>query len=123
MDKDLYLRIGKPQNVCVRCSAQISDAGKHPSALMEQEPQSGLEGTDQEGPVRQDYCSECWKELAADNFVSFWLARREPPKARKIQNRKERNAALLSYFESLKGKNDLESCQSLFVLAHLLMKY
>lgn len=123
MDRELYLKIGKPQNVCIRCNAPIAEAGKHASALLEPGSQYITTPPTEDGPVRQDYCTDCWRELAADNFVSFWLARRDPPKPRKIQNRKERNAVLVSYFETLKGKSDTESCQTQFVLAHLLMKY
>lgn len=126
VQKDLYLKIGRPQNTCVACGATIAHAGKHPSVLRTPaEPVLGAAGgTEQEGPRREDYCADCWKELAERDFVGFWLAKREPPKPRKIETRKERNAAVLAWFEHLQRQEpDAEVLQSLYFLAHLLMKY
>lgn len=170
MEKDLYLKIGRPRNACVLCGAPIAEAGKHPSVLLPPEeakesapqpPESGdaapgptprqaEEARDAEeaarsgrkdkekgkggaaaspaaeeegGPLRQDYCPSCWEKARQKNYFSFWIARREPPKPRKIKNRKERNAALLAYFDVLLAKNDPAYAQHLYFLAHLLMKF
>lgn len=120
MDKQMYLKISRPQNVCVRCGATIAEAGKHPSAIFEAEEKAKQED---ESPLRQDYCSECWGKLNEKEYFSFWMARREKPKVKKIQTRKQRNATLLSYFDFLYQKNDPEYAQHLFFLAHLLMKF
>jgi hypothetical protein len=124
MDRELYLKIGRPQNVCVKCGAAISHAGKHPSALYD--PDLSLAGQEEDDaePLRQDFCPSCWAAMRSDKeYFSFWLARRDPPKPKKLQNRKERNATLLSYFDYLCAKQDPEYIQHLYFLAHLLMKY
>lgn len=127
VEKDLYLKIGRPTNSCVACGAEIAHAGKHPSVLRQRsETPENLEGdsADDLGPRREDYCAACWQELSEKDFVGFWLAKREPPKVRKIESKKERNAGLLAWFEHLQLQNpDDEIRQSLFFLAHLLMKY
>ncbi len=152
MEKDLYLKIGRPQNVCVLCGTAISVAGKHASVLLSPgevpaadlqpsveapsspariapEPSVTRKGRgavqehDPDGPTRQDYCPACWEKVRQKNYFSFWIARREAPKPRKIKNRKERNAALLAYFDVLVQKNDSAYSQHLFFLAHLLMKF
>jgi hypothetical protein len=116
MDKEQYLKISRPQNLCIKCGAEIARAGKHLSALSNSTQ-------DEDDPVREDFCAECWLEMRDKDYFSFWLARREKPKIRKIQNRKERNSTLLSYFEYLYQKKDPEYAQHLFFLAHILMKY
>lgn len=156
MEKDLYLKIGRPQNVCVLCGTPIALAGKHASVLLRPEeigtpaapepsaPEtpptpkveapapvppvkkgraSASQEPDPDGPMRQDYCPACWEKVRQKNYFSFWIARREAPKPRKIKNRKERNAALLAYFDVLVQKNDSAYAQHLFFLAHLLMKF
>lgn len=150
MEKDLYLKIGRPQNVCVLCGTAISVAGKHASVLLPPEeaaaprqtepsvpatPEAAPEpakknrgataaqDADSDAPLRQDYCPTCWDKVRQKNYFSFWIARREAPKPRKIKNRKERNAALLAYFDVLVQKNDPAYAQHLFFLAHLLMKF
>ena len=56
--------------------------------------------------------------------MGFWVTKREPPKQRKIESKKERNAGLVAWFEHLQGlPQDEEIRQSLFFLGHLLMKY
>ena len=125
MDRELYLKISRPQNTCVKCGAQLAAAGKHPSALYDPElmPPS-VEEEAEEQPLRQDFCPKCWNEMRSDKeYFSFWMARREAPKPRKIQNRKQRNTTLLSYFDHLYEKQDPEHVQHLYFLAHLLMKY
>jgi hypothetical protein len=120
MDKEMYLKIGRPQNVCVLCGAEIVEAGKHPSAILTPDH---ADEEDPDMPQRRDYCPACWEQRGEQDFVGFWMARREKPKPRKIQNRKERNARLLSYFDFLLQKGDQEYAQHLYFLAHLLMKY
>lgn len=122
-EKDLYLKIGRPHNVCESCGTAIAHAGKHPSVLRRAAPPAKGQ-TDSDGPKREDYCAECWQQLAERDFVGFWVTRREAPKTRKIEGRKERNAALVAWFEHLRlQKPDDETLQSTFFLAHLLMKY
>src|SRR5436190_12596526 len=114
MDKEMYLKIARPQNVCVLCGAEIAKAGKHHSVLLPE-----TEATNEpDDPVRQDYCPACWEKIREKTYFSFWLARREKPKAPKLQSRKERNATLLSYFDYLHQQNDAENAQHLFFLAH-----
>lgn len=123
-DKELYLKIGRPQNACVQCGVVISHAGKHPSALLD--PDGPDTAPREDVTLRRDYCQECWQKLGHEPYVGFWLARREAPKVRAVKTRKERNAALLSYFELLRQENSDptdERAQSLFFIAHLLMKY
>ena len=123
LDKELYLRIGRPQNYCLRCGDTIATAGKHHSALVD--PGKGSSRDAEESVLRHDYCSTCWKALASTSYVGFWVARREAPKPRQIKTRKERNAALLSYFEILRDRqrNGENQSQSIYFVAHLLMKY
>lgn len=123
-DKELYLKIGRPQNACVQCGATISHAGKHPSALLDPDGPDTAPRADV--TLRRDYCVDCWKQLGHEPYVGFWLARREAPKVRAVKTRKERNAALLSYFELLRQEpeeNNDERGPRLFFIAHLLMKY
>lgn len=124
MEKEQYLKIGRPQNSCVLCGTTIAVAGKHASVLLspgEEPPPQQTAG--EEGPQRQDYCPACWEKARQKNYFSFWIARREPPKPRKLKSRKERNAALLAYFDLLLQKNDPAYAQHLYFLAHLLMKF
>ncbi len=131
MEKELYLRIGRPHNVCALCNKPIAVAGKHPSALLEteekpapKEQSGGKKGeAEPDGPLREDYCPDCWEKARQKNYFSFWISRREAPKPRKIKSRKERNAALLAYFDFLLQKNDPAYAQHLYFLAHLLMKF
>lgn len=123
-EKDLYMKIGRPRNTCVSCGAAIAHAGRHPSVLRRGGGDAADGNEQAEGPHREDYCEPCWQELAERDFVGFWVTRREPPKQRKIETRKERNAAMVAWFEHLRDQNpDEEIRQSLFFLAHLLMKY
>jgi hypothetical protein len=124
MDKELYLKITRPQNACVKCGAAIADAGKHPSVIFAAEPQfeAGAED-DEEGVLRQDFCPACWEEIRGTDYFSFWLARREKPRPRKVQNRRERNTMLLSYFDHLYQQGSHEHAQHLYFMAHLLMKF
>jgi hypothetical protein len=121
MEKELYLKIGRPQNVCVRCGAPIAGAGKHPSAIIPAKP-GEMDEEDGE-TIRQDFCTSCWEASREREFYSFWIARREKPKTPKRQTRKDRNATLASYFDFLYQKGDAEHAQHLFFLAHLLMKF
>lgn len=122
MDKENYLKIARPQNSCIACGAPLLEAGKHPSAIFEHVMAEGEQ--DEAGPDRQDYCSACWDgKRREQDYFSFWLARREKPKAKKSGTRKQRNATLLSYFDYLVQKNDPEYAQHLFFLSHLLMKF
>lgn len=118
MEKEQYLKISRPQNVCVSCGVPIADAGKHPSAIASPE-----EKAESDDPVRRDFCPQCWESIRDKDYFSFWLARREKPKPRKIEGRKQRNATLLSYFDYLYEKKDPEYAQHLFFLAHMLMKF
>ena len=142
-DKDLYLKIGRPNNACAVCGSPITHAGKHPSVLLPQgaaEPAlasgaavdnagdelPGLPAAeaDNEGPRRRDYCAECWQKQGEQQYFSYWMARREPPKTRKIETKKERNAGVLAWFDLLRSqKPDDDNLQAQFFLAHLLMKY
>lgn len=121
--KDLYLKMGRPRNSCVACGAAITHVGKHPSVLRHGGGEAAEGVEDPDAPRRDDYCVKCWQDLAERDFVGFWVTRREPPKPRKIETRKERNAALLAWFELLHGNEDVNSRQTVFFLAHLLMKY
>jgi hypothetical protein len=139
-EKDLYLKIGKPNNACASCGAPITHAGKHPSVLLREasapvttedaasDELPGLPSSqpslDGDSPRREDYCANCWGTLNEKEYYSYWLARREPPKARKIESRKERNAAILAWFDLLRSQTaDDENLQAQYFLAHLLMKY
>jgi len=147
LEKDLYLKIGRPNNSCVACGAAIAGAGKHPSVIRQashdEAGSSGVEGQAQndaassdvqpdmlgdtrstDEPRREDYCAECWQKMPEKDYLGYWLARREPPKARKIESRKERNAGVLAWFEHLQSQApDEENLQAQYFLAHLLMKY
>ena len=123
MSKELYLRITRPQNTCVKCGTPIAGEGKHPSAIFSSTSPAVAREEPDEGVLRQDFCPACWQEMAGTDYFSFWLARRERPKTRKIQNRKERNTTLLAYFDYLYQQGGAENAQHLFFLAHLLMKY
>jgi hypothetical protein len=120
VDKELYLKISRPQNACVECGAALDKPGTHPSAIVS--PDTMPDGDDIL-PVRQDYCSQCWEKLCSRDYFGFWLARREAPAAPKAQSRKERNAALLSYFDYLHQAGGAEHLPHLYFLSHLLMKY
>jgi len=123
LDKELYLRIGRPQNTCAQCGAVIATAGKHPSALVD--PGKIPVNASEEAVIRHDYCTTCWNALGHTGYAGYWLTRREAPKPRLIKTRKERNAALLAYFEILRERqrNGEDHNQSLYFIAHLLMKY
>lgn len=139
MDKELYLKIGRPHNTCTLCGTPIAVAGKHASVLLvagedthagggagAAAPASAAATTDADqdaGPLRQDYCPGCWEKVRQKNYYSFWIARREAPKPKKIRNRKERNTALLAYFDVLYQKKDPAYGPHLYFLAHLLMKF
>jgi hypothetical protein len=127
VEKDFYLKIGRPHNACEACGAEISHAGKHPSVLRRGTPTAENAGDlvpDSDAPRREDYCAECWQKLAERDFMGFWVTKRQPPKQRKIESKKERNAGLLAWFEHLQSQQqDPEIRQSLYFLAHLLMKY
>lgn len=156
-EKDLYLKIGKPNNACSQCGQPINFAGKHPSilksgeeahkssrkpdkaALPEHAPDSSEEPkvasaetgkTDSGkaepdgGPRREDFCTDCWHQLTEKDYLGYWMARREAPKPRKIESRKERNAGVLAWFGLLRTQQqDDDNLQAQFFLAHLLMKY
>lgn len=127
IEKDMYLKIGRPRNTCAACGTVISHAGKHPSVLRVggNQPNDGTElPLDPNAPHREDYCADCWKKYTERDFMSFWVTKREAPKQRKIESKKERNAGLLAWFEHLQSlPQDLETRQSIYFLAHLLMKY
>lgn len=155
-EKDLYLKIGKPNNACSQCGQPINFAGKHPSILKSgeeaQKPsrkpgktdqpeapadtpevakaapvKNGQGGTGPEpegGPRREDFCTDCWHQLTEKDYLGYWMARREAPKPRKIESRKERNAGVLAWFSLLRTQEpDDDNLQAQFFLAHLLMKY
>jgi len=120
MEKELYLKIGRPRNTCIQCGAPIAEAGKHLSAIKTAAESAESGSSD---PIREDFCPECWAKLQERAFYGFWLARREKPGIPKWQTRKERNTTLLAYFDFLNQKPDPENAQHLFYLSHLLMKY
>lgn len=144
-EKDLYLKIGRPNNTCVACQAPIDHAGKHPSVL--RRPGAvvkpvAAEATDDanrsdadagesldlqipsDEPRREDYCADCWQKVTERDYLGYWMARRQPPKVRKIESRKERNAGVLAWFEHLRSlPQEPDNLQAQFFLAHLLMKY
>lgn len=131
-EKDLYLKIGRPNNCCAACGVEIAYAGRHPSVLRTPEDPPVMQDDAAEPasseatglPRRDDYCAECWAKVGDHDFLGFWVTRREPPKVRKITTRKERNAGVLAWFDHLRSrKPDEETAQALFFLAHLLMKY
>src|SRR5690606_37616474 len=104
IEKDLYLKIGRPHNTCVACGTEISHAGKHPSVLRVGgvKPADETElATDPDAPRREDYCGDCWQKYTERDFMGFWVTKREAPKQRKIESKKERNAGLLAWFEHL----------------------
>lgn len=123
MSKEMYLKIARPQNACVKCGAPLAEAGKHPSAIFSASNPVVEESEDDEGVLRQDFCPACWDEVRSTDYFSFWLARREKPKTRKIQNRRERNSTILSYFDFLYQQGNPDNAQHLYFLAHLLMKF
>lgn len=140
MEKDLYLKIGRPTNTCIVCGVEITRAGKHPSILRpagsgvspaaERQAETSAsassehEVTDKTGPQREDYCQECWQAAAEKDYLGYWMARRVPPKARKIESKKERNAGVLAWFDHLRTRPPAHAnLQSQYFLAHLLMKY
>src|SRR5690606_28807635 len=80
--------------------------------------------TDPDAPRREDYCGDCWQKYTERDFMGFWVTKREAPKQRKIESKKERNAGLLAWFEHLQTlPQDVEARQALYFLSHLLMKY
>jgi hypothetical protein len=119
VDKESYLKIGRPANACVRCGATIAETGKHPSILVATEPAD----EDADEPIRRDFCPACWDEIRDQDYFSFWLARREKPSPNKARSRKERNSTLLSYFDYLYQQDNSEYAQHLFFISHLLMKF
>lgn len=120
MEKEMYLKIGRPQNTCVRCGVKIGDSGQHPSVIV---ATGGNISDEDEAAIRQDYCPTCWEQMRDQDYIGFWLAKREKPKVLRLQSRKERNAALLSYFDFLYQKGDPEFAQHVFFVSHLLMKF
>lgn len=139
LEKDLYLKIGRPTNACIVCGVEITHAGKHPSVLRSPEaaatpaapddaPAEATASPSQEpektGPQREDYCQECWQKATGRDFLGYWMARRDPPKTRKIESKKERNAGVLAWFDLLRTRPpEHANLQSQYFLAHLLMKY
>jgi hypothetical protein len=99
----------------------LAEQGKHPSVLV-LPSEEGSEG-EEEIPQRRDYCPTCWDRLDSRNYVGFWLARRDPPKPRKVQNRKERNARLAAYFDYFYHEDRAAHAARLCFLAHLLIRY
>lgn len=144
-EKDLYLKIGRPNNTCVACQAPIDHAGKHPSVLRRpgdavKPAASAPTGDDSAAvadnagsldlqipsgePQREDYCADCWQKVTERDYLGYWMAKRQPPKVRKIETRKERNAGVLAWFEHLRSlPKEPDNLQAQFFLAHLLMKY
>jgi len=120
MDREIYLKMGRPNPVCVLCETPLAEAGKHPSVLLPPEP-GAAPGDDI--PRRQDYCQQCWEQRQARDYLGFWVTRREPPKPRKVQNRRERNARLAAYFDYFYNEDRAAHAARLFFLAHLLMRY
>ena len=116
----MYLKIGRPHNTCVRCGVTIADTGRHPSVII---APGGSVSEEEDAAIRQDYCPACWEQMRNQDYIGFWLAKRETPKVQRQQTRKERNAALLSYFDFLYQKGDPEFAQHIFFVSHLLMKY
>jgi|GEM_PF-523778 len=121
MDKELYLKISKPLATCILCGASLAEAGKHPSALVV--PVEESEGEEDDLPRREDYCPQCWEKCKGKEFFGYWLAKREPLKPRKVQNRRERNARLAAYFDYFYHQDRELHASRLFFLAHLLMRY
>ncbi len=121
MDREIYLKISKPRAECILCGAPLAEMGKHPSVLLP--PAEGTDENEGDIPQRQDYCAECWEKCSQHNYVGFWVARREPPRPRKVQNRRERNARLAAYFDYFYHDQNGQHAGRLFFLAHLLMRY
>lgn len=126
-EKELYLKMGRPLNTCIKCEVSINVAGKHPSILRaeEEKRKKADKKTEDDAPLREDYCPKCWHDIQDVNYSGFWLSKREPPKPRKIQNKKERNAALMAYFDNARSSDEQTPTvkETLFFTAHLLMKY
>jgi hypothetical protein len=120
MTRESFLKMGRPQNACVRCGKALAETGHHLSALATTVPDDDDENAELR---REDYCRECWAEIEQKTFVGFWMARREPPKPGKAKSRRERNLVLASLFDFLRESGDPANAQKLFVLAHLLMKF
>ncbi|MGC8840235.1 MAG: hypothetical protein ACP5QZ_02120 [Candidatus Sumerlaeaceae bacterium] len=122
MDREIFLRITKPQQQCVLCGAALAEGGKHPSVLLPVEATDADEG-EPDIPQRRDYCPSCWQEHTAKDYLGFWITKREAPKPRRVQNRRERNARLAAYFDYFYREGGPIHAARLYFLAHLLMRY
>ncbi len=122
MDREVFLKLTKPQQHCVLCGAPLAEAGKHPSVLVPAQA-NDEEGDEADIPRRQDYCHACWEKHTAKDYLGFWITRREPPKPRRVQNRRERNARLAAYFDYFYREGGEAHAARLYFLAHLLMRY
>lgn len=112
-----YLRVSRPQNMCLLCNKPLNVEGKHASLI---------EVSGREEVIRKDFCPECWQRIGEGGYFSFWITQRtQAPTAKERRLAKaERNEALWRLFAALsatEAQQDL--APQLFFLAHLLLRY
>lgn len=115
--RDQYLKLGRPRDTCLLCSAALNVDGKHTTLI---------ELAGKEEVVRKDFCLTCWARMQEQGYFSFWLTKRvnQPSAAERRLAKSERNEALWRLFTALYANAEGEDFASqLFLLAHLLMKY
>lgn len=95
---DQLKKIGRAATQCLACGAPLQDVGRHPSALREP---SARDAEDDAAFQREDFCPDCWRQIGREGYLSFWLARREPPRVSTRLTRRRRNETLLGYFVRL----------------------
>lgn len=132
MKNELFKRITKPLSACIKCGAELLYEDAHPSAV------SGKNGADftdakPEEIEREDFCAMCWTEIRGrEDLLAHWYAKRTPPKPGKARTRRERAAMLRQWFAALNAQlqdnptteeETLRIKQTLYVVAHLLMKF
>ena len=115
--RDHYLKLGRPRDTCLLCTAPLNVDGKHPSLIE-------LSGKDE--VVRKDFCITCWTRMQEQGYFSFWITKRvnQPSAAERRLAKSERNEALWRLFSALYASEAAADFgPQLFLLAHLLMKY
>lgn len=116
VDRDQYLKFGRPGNSCLLCGKPLNVDGSHPSLIQLSE---------KEEAVRHDFCRDCWGQMGKEEYFSYWLTKRitsASPEQRRLA-RSERNEALWRLFAALNSSDSQELGPQLFLLAHLLMRY
>jgi hypothetical protein len=101
---DQLKKIGRAATHCLACGINLHEVTRHPSAIRDSALVGTAHGDDEDDASlfqREDFCPQCWAEMGRDGYLSFWLARREPPKIAARLTRRRRNETLLAYFVRL----------------------